>query len=264
MTIVTFTSLKGAPGVTTLSRLVGATWPEGRKVMLLECDASGGDLAARFQLSARDGWVSFNAAVRRGGATAAIEPHLQELPGGLPVLVGAKGNEVAEQTESIVALLSAIAGSPGEPWDVLVDLGRLVPREPGSVAWIERSEHVVICTRGDAASALHVREKAPAIRDRCPGRVGLELMWKGPYSRSDLEGFTGIPVFGVCPFDEMSASMATGERRTGRRLARSPLVAGARRLASLLACGTNVAPEGSSRGIREYSMFGENREGGRR
>ena len=53
MTIVSFSSLKGAPGVTTLSRLVGATWPEGRKVMLLECDASGGDLAARFQLSAR-------------------------------------------------------------------------------------------------------------------------------------------------------------------------------------------------------------------
>ena len=107
MTIVTFASVKGAPGVTTLACLVGATWPEQRKVMVVECDPSGGDLAARFQLSSRDGWPSFNAAARRGGADIAIEPHLQQLPGGLDVLVGTRGLESDEATESMIALLSA-------------------------------------------------------------------------------------------------------------------------------------------------------------
>ena len=93
MTIVGFASVKGAPGATTLACLVGAAWPEQHKVMVVEADPYGGDLAARFQLSSRDGWPSFNAAGRRGRTDMPIEAHLQQLPGGLDVLVGTSGIE---------------------------------------------------------------------------------------------------------------------------------------------------------------------------
>jgi hypothetical protein len=264
MTVVAFASLKGAPGVTTLTCLVGATWPDERKVMVVECDPSGGDLAARFRLSSRGGWVSFNAAARRGGATAAVGSHLQRLPGGLEVLIGTKGMDAAEAAGSIVALLSTVLTSPDGPWDVLVDLGRLVPRELGSLVWIERSDYVVICSRADAASAAHVRDKVPAVQDRCRGRVGLEVMGKGPYSRSDIERFTGVPVFGECPFDAISASAAAGERRPGRRLGRSPLVAGTARLAAFLAQGVFAAPDELPPGAEPSSAHVGHRQGVRR
>ena len=82
-------SLKGSPGVTTLSCLLAATWPDPAPVVVVEADPAGGDLAARFGLSSTMGWSSLEAAVRRGGAASPLEPHLQQLPGGLAVLVGA-------------------------------------------------------------------------------------------------------------------------------------------------------------------------------
>ena len=48
MTVVAFGSVKGAPGVTTLACLVAAAWPPDRAVMVVECDASGGDWRRAF------------------------------------------------------------------------------------------------------------------------------------------------------------------------------------------------------------------------
>ena len=57
MRVVTFVSVKGAPGVTTLACLVAATWPDHRRVAVVEADPFGGDLAARFRLSTALGMV---------------------------------------------------------------------------------------------------------------------------------------------------------------------------------------------------------------
>ena len=89
MTLVGMLSLKGAPGVTTLSCLVATTWPEGGPLVVVEADPVGGDLAGRFGLSSALGWSSLSSAVRRSGRSTPLRPHLQYLPGGLPVLVSA-------------------------------------------------------------------------------------------------------------------------------------------------------------------------------
>ena len=263
MTIVSFASLKGAPGVTTLAWLVGATWPEERKVMVVECDPSGGDLAARFRLSSRDGWAVVQCCRPPWGRNGRhrIPPAAASGRTRSPGRNQGTGCR-ARLTGAILAFLSTILTSPDGPWDVLVDLGRLVPRELGSLVWIEHSDSVVICTRGDAASAVHVRDKVPAVQDRCRGRVGLEIVGKGPYSRSDIERFTGVPVFGECPFDEISASVAAGERRRGRRLGRSPLVASTACLAAFLTQGTFAGPDELSLQGSELSWaLGDDREG---
>ncbi len=246
MTIVGFVSVKGAPGVTTTVCLVGSTWQEERKVMVVEGDPSGGDLAARFQLSSRVGWPSLDATARRAGAGVALEPHLQQLPGGLDVLVGTRGLG-NDDARSMSAFLSSVGCSPDGPWDVLVDLGRLVPG--GSAGWIEQCGGVVVCARGDAASLVQVRDKAPTILERSRGEVWLAIVGNGSYSRPEIERFTGLPVIGVCPFDRGAAAVVCGEKNGSRRLQRSPLVSAAAGMASLLARGsTGPGPGGTMSG----------------
>ncbi len=237
MTVVAFASLKGAPGVTTLACLVGATWPEGRRPVVVECDPCGGDLAARFRLSSRIGWSSFNAARRRGESNIASQPHLQQLPGGLEVLVGARESDVCDATRSMAALLSSATPSAEDTWDILLDLGRLVPDEPTWSAWLGHSDSVVIAIRNSAPAALQVRERTPSVVKHCRGRLALALVGGGSYSATDVQEFTGLPVLEQVPFDSRAAAAAAGEHGGGRRLRRSPLVSSASCLAAILAGG---------------------------
>ena len=101
MTIVTICSSKGSPGVTTLACAIAATWPQNRRILLAECDPSGGDIAARFGMSAKRGMTSLVLESRssQGSALPNVERHLQRLPGGLEVLVGAVGASAARMVD---------------------------------------------------------------------------------------------------------------------------------------------------------------------
>ena len=46
--IVVVASIKGAPGVTTTATALAESWPSGRRILLVEVDPFGGDLAAWF------------------------------------------------------------------------------------------------------------------------------------------------------------------------------------------------------------------------
>ena len=200
--------------------------------MVVEADPSGGDLAARFRLSSRDGWPSFLASARRTGADVTLEPHLQQLPGGLDVLVGTRGLEYDEATGSMHSLLSCADTQQDGGRDALVDLGRAIPGELTN--WVEHADRVVICTRGDAASLVQVRDKAPTILDRCHGEAWLAVVGKGSYARAEVEEFTGLTVIGVCPWDREAAAAAAGERGGRRRLHRSSLVSATTTMTSIL------------------------------
>ena len=68
MTVVSLLSVKGAPGVTTLSCLVASLWAGPGPVAVVEADPAGGDLAARFGLTSTLGWTSLAAAGSRPSA----------------------------------------------------------------------------------------------------------------------------------------------------------------------------------------------------
>ena len=244
MTVTTLVSLKGAPGVTTLAFLVGATWPDDRRLVVVEADPFGGDLAARFQLSTAWGWSSYVTASRRSEGDVPIEPHLQGLPGGLDVLVLPAGDRRVVDGSSVDALLRSAESSEGSPWDLVVDGGRLTAGAgpgtagPGVGVWLDRSDRILVVTRRDPPSVLKVREQADALRDRCGDRVGLVVVGRGPHDTAAIAEFTGIPVLGALPDDPAAARMVAGAPGSGRLLSRSLLVASARRLA-LLATGTS-------------------------
>ncbi|MHB1713018.1 MAG: hypothetical protein ACYCV7_16780 [Acidimicrobiales bacterium] len=242
MTLAAFISVKGSPGVTTLACLVGATWPAGRRVVVAECDPSGGDLAARFSLSGKTGWLSLTALSRRDEAGVSVEPHLQQLPGGLEVLVGfpggaaAGGGQPARQVAERVLWHFARDGEA----DVILDLGRLSCHEREPSPWLSLASTVCIVLRSDAASILHVQERSGPLQERCGNEASLVVVGSGPYSSAEIERFTEMRVAAEIPDDPVAAGVVTMGRGSERRLARSGLAASARRLAHLLVAGSDT------------------------
>lgn len=251
MTVVTFVSIKGAPGVTTLSCLVGATWPEGRRVAVVEADPFGGDLAARFRLTTLCGWTSYAAASRRSEVSAPVDPHLQLLPGGLEVLVGASDGTSVVSVPLVEALLERSAGTGVGALDLLVDCGRLLfaavggtnggwapgrlPSPDGVGAWLDHADLVVVVTRRDPPSILKVQERARQLTERYGDRLCLVVVGRGTHDNAAIQEFTGLPVIGEVPIDILAGQVASGGDGSGRHLTRSSLVGAARRLAEVLA-----------------------------
>ena len=248
MTLVTFASGKGSPGVTTLACLVGATWTPGRRVVIVECDPGGGDLAVRFNLSARIGWLTVAASARRDATATTIDSHLQRLPGGLEVLVGARRHDLWSGDELAHDAAMKALFRFSEEVDVIVDVGRLLPGFSDTEAWLRGSAVNCIVLRPDAASVIHVHERVEALRGTSIRQLGLVVVGRGRYSSKEIERFTGVPVLGEVPDDPVAAAVAAGERGTERRLSRSSLVVSARRLSAtivLSVADSQLHPDGS-------------------
>jgi hypothetical protein len=239
MTVVSLLSLKGAPGVTTLSCLLAAVWPEPGPIAVVEADPSGGDLAARFGLTSTIGWSSLSAAVRRSGEATRLDPHLQRLPGGLPVLVSGSGGpfDAASGPESEV-VRSAFSPN-GDAGLAVVDLGRVPVGADAAPGWLELSDLSILVVRDDPSAALHVRARAAELLDRTGGALGVLLVGGVAFRCRELAEFAGLPPLGDVPFDPSSAAVASGRSASGRRLAHSRLLVAMRRAARVAA--TRVA-----------------------
>jgi hypothetical protein len=132
------------------------------------------------------------------------------------------------------ALLSSAASDAGGPWDLLVDVGRVVPAASLPGSWWDHCDAATFVLRSDVASVLKIRDAAPELLARCEDRAGLVVISTGDYSSAEIERFTGIPVIGEIPHDPASAGVVAGGRGSARRLSRSLLVASAARLAATL------------------------------
>lgn len=155
MTVFAFCSAKGSPGVTTLLCALGAVWPTERRVVIAECDPSGGDLAARFTLSQGTGMTSLVLSTRQA-ALGEVMPssHLQHLPGGLEALVGPVSADAAWALDREIA--SAGACLPAAEADVLVDCGRLQVGAPGQHELLRSADQLFVMARAEFAGLAHV------------------------------------------------------------------------------------------------------------
>ena len=254
MTVTTFVSIKGAPGVTTLACLVGATWPEARTVAVVEADPFGGDLAVRFQLSSAWGWSSYVTAARRSHGVVPIDPHLQALPGGLDVIVLPAGNQRVVAVPSVEALLRSFGvvglGDKG-PSGRRGSAGRAPSRRPHRRLGDWRLVGTIGPGGGrhgrDPASLFKVRERAATLRERCGDRLALAVVGRGAHGLSATGEFTGLPVVVAVPYDIRAAQIASGERLGVRALSRSQLLVSARRLS--LALSNPVIDQPNDRGV---------------
>ena len=155
MTCIALCSAKGSPGVTTLACVLGAVWPAERAVVVAECDPSGGDLGGRFALSTRLGMTSLVLTERQRVATADFRAHVQQLPGGLDVLVGPAGADAARALDHELGASSL--DLVADDCDMLADCGRLLPGATGQAKMLRAADRVLLVLRSDLAAISHAR-----------------------------------------------------------------------------------------------------------
>ncbi len=236
-------------GATTLGVALAATWPAGRRVLLVELDPAGGTLAAASGWAAEPSLVSLAAAARRSSDPGAIWEHCQHLPGGGPVLAAPAG---ADQARGAAGMLAGLLARLGElDADVLVDVGRLDATAPmPSIA--TGAGRLVLVARPRLADlhalAIFVEARTVGASRLEAGRVGLVLVGDGPYPDDEVAGALGIEVLGRLPWDPQAAELLASLLASDRQLRLSPLVRAARTLADRLVVGTAptvpVAPPG--------------------
>jgi len=234
VTLISVFSLKGSPGVTTLSCLLASAWSVPGPVIVVEADPSGGDLAARFELSSRTGWASLCSSARRSEAAPSLAPHLQILPGGLPTLVGSRGTDRRSARSEEGAVIRSGCGGTERSGLTVVDLGRVLDGDEISDTWLQESDASVLVVPGEASAAVQLRDRAPRLLETCNGHLGMVVVGGG-YTSRELAVFAGIPVIGDVPIDAPAAAVASGSSGAERRLERSLLWMAAVRTSATLA-----------------------------
>lgn len=233
MSLVTFASARGAPGVSTVALSTAAVWPtaDGRRKVLVEVDPAGGVVGLRLGRGEDPGLVSLAASARHGLDRTTLWDHAQELPGGLAVVPGPASASVAGQVlaSTGVRLGEWLAGL--EDVDVIADAGRLTGISP-ALGFVAASNLVVVVAK-PVVDQLHAgAEQASALVARGV-RVGWCLVGDGPYRPAAIEAAYGIDVWGAIPRDSRGAGLMFSGA-PAKKLARTPLVRSASSLATHL------------------------------
>lgn len=237
MTVVAVCSLSGAPGVTSLATAMAAAWPSGVLTVpvLVEADASGGDVAAWYGLEPGSaGLVSLAAASRTpvpGGsyAPASVEAvssgsrdpvlrHALELPGGLRVVAAPSDPLEAGRAVEALARNPRLLKSGRVS---VVDVGRAVPGSAGAALLRHADTAVVLVEAGRVEQAERLRVCAPVLASlRQDGvRVGLAITGACPHTDGEVSQVAGgLPVWARLPSDPTGSGLVRGEYRPPERL----------------------------------------------
>jgi len=223
-------------GVTTTAAAVATVWPIERRVLMVEADPAGGDLAARYGLAPEPGLVSLAAAARRDSDPGLVWRHTQPLTGNSCVLVGPAG---AAQARTALGLLPDLGDRLAAlDADVLVDCGRLDRDSPALALWTAAALRALV-VRPQLADLHHLAGWLDA--DPSGSRPsGLVLVGRSGYPPAEVAEALGVPVLGSLPDDPAAVeNLPVGGSRT---LSRSLLLRHARTLAGDLLAAVAAAP----------------------
>ncbi|WP_304455289.1 hypothetical protein [Nocardiopsis sp. YSL2] len=225
-------SLGGAPGVTLAATALAAVWPEESGAVLVEADASGGDVGAWRTLQTSPGLTDLAAALRHGadgGYRAGPAEHAQTLPGGLPVCPAPASPDRADGAVRLLAQNTAsLAAAPGAV--TVLDLGRLAPRT-ATAHLAAHADTALLLARDDLAQLRRVQESAAYLFELVPGLRTVITGGRG--STAEIAEAVGVPVWGRLPEDRRSAAFLRGEKGL-RRPERRPLFRAAASLSHAL------------------------------
>jgi hypothetical protein len=227
-------------GTTTVAVALAATWPAGRRVLVVELDPAGGSLAAASGWAAEPSLVTLAAAARRSSDPEAIWAHCHQLPGGAAVLAAPAS---ASQVRSSAGMLGGLLGRLGElDADVLVDAGRIDPGSvdpatalPGIIGGAGRAVLTARPGLADLQSLATFVETRAGPDSTLRAALALVLVGDGGYPDAEITEALGVDVLGRIPWDPQAAELLTMTPASDRRLRLSPLVRAARSLAETLA-----------------------------
>lgn len=248
MVAIALLSAKGSPGVTTSVLALSTVWlhvhPDQR-VLLAECDPSGGDIASGYLRGGLDGshGLAALAAQRSPDPVAAVWEQVLALDDegrrlllpGLTDPLQAAGIETA--WSALASSLNGL-GQQDPPIDVLLDLGRMrTLHEP--VLLRQQVDHVVLVVRSTLSAIAAARSAAAELTtpatDGRPAKVSCLVVGEGrPYNAAEISEAIALPLVGVLPYDARSADAISTGTTAGRWLPRSALLRSARELAAAL------------------------------
>lgn len=223
MTVVALASIKGSPGVTTAATALAASWPTWRRVLLVEADPFGGDLAPRYGSTITNGLASLFAAARRTLTPEGIWDHVDHLPGGLPVLFGHSNVQGAVANEKAWAAIAEALGALDA--DVVVDAGRLLPHFAGGIRDVlAHSDVLVVLCDPTLEGIVHLRAALPSLVAEMSTRALLVVpTGSGGYSGVEIGRTLGVDVGPPMP-DDRKAADALANKRAITRLERTALL----------------------------------------
>lgn len=198
MTVITFGSVRGAPGVTSAALLVAGAI-EG--AVLAEADLAGSVLAIRYRLGREPGLTTLAAV--RSTDTDEWMAHAQSA-GGVPVLVGPDSPESSEALWRGAGARLAVTLRSLDVATVVVDAGRL----GAGTSILEASDLVVLIVRPTAEHLVTLSHRLPFLRRTArSARVGVVLVGDGPYRSEDIASSLEVEVIGDLPDDPHAASV---------------------------------------------------------
>src|SRR6266511_5497994 len=203
-------------------------WPRPGAV-LVEADADGGDLAARFGHHPDPGLVSFAAAARSGTESGLLHGHVQRLRLDVEVVLAPPG-------DAAIAAVQTLAYGGARPLrhaagdvTVVVDVGRLAQGSPG-LALAAMAADVVLVAHPTLDQLTQVQTRLGWLRETLGGRLWLALSGPGPYRPAEIARDLGVEVAGEVPDDARGAGVLSG-RLVGRGWPRLQLPRAARAIA---------------------------------
>ncbi|HEY7224637.1 MAG TPA: hypothetical protein VH561_13755 [Micromonosporaceae bacterium] len=226
--LVAVGSVKGSPGATTWALAVAARWPYEAAPVVVELDASGGDVGSRFGVHDVPGLSSLVTAVRHAPIGDAAE-YAQPLPTGAQVIVAPPADAAAATTAEFTTRGPAVLRELAAHRPVFADLGRLDPASP-ALSYLDKADELLLVVRPVAAQLRHLKARLGVLAGRC-ALVRLVLVGPGPYGPDEIAIYTGVPVAAVVPDDPVGAGILAGSYRPGRGWLRRPLLAAARTFA---------------------------------
>ena len=235
-------------GASTLALGLAATWPSGRRLLLVEADPAGGTLAGASGWPPEPSLVSLAAAARHGGSPELVFDHCQALPGGAAVVLAPAS---AEQSRAALAMAERLFGRLGElDADVVVDCGRLDPGSP-ALAVVAGADQLIVVVRPRLAD-LHTAATWLEARPLAHVPVALVAVGDGPYPDAEIAEALGVEVAARLAWDPEAAEALASVPASARRLRMAPLTRAVRTLAEHLAAGaaSSSARGGARRGRR--------------
>ncbi len=234
MALICLASQKSAPGVTLSALSIAAAWPTdgGRRKLFLEADASGGSLALRYGLGLEPGLVTFAVAARRHLEPESLWEHAQELPGGLPVIVGP---DDPGRASSVLASSAGMIGrllADRRDVDVIADIGRLSTDAP-AMDLVRQADLVLMVARPCVEQLQPCAQRMQTLPVE-NARLGWLLIGERPHSGAEVSRAFGYEVRGVMADDRRGAA-ALEQGASGNRLRRSALARSAAEVADALA-----------------------------
>ncbi|MEV8504487.1 hypothetical protein AB0368_06600 [Actinoplanes sp. NPDC051475] len=228
---------------TTTTAAIAALWPETdpRTPMLVEADASGGDLAARLRLPVDPGLVQVAADARHGAPADVLHRHAQQAQVAgrqLPVVVAPPGPAQARVALPTLVRSGALRG----PADTVlhIDAGRIAPHDP---AWplLAQADAVVAVVRAHTDALAHLAAINTDLQ-RAAGPRLVILLADGVYPPQEVATAFDVAVLPMSvPTDAQAAAILSGQLDAGRRWRRLPLFCAAADIAASLSEGIDVS-----------------------